>query len=264
MIEPVEILWQPAGFNLPSSARGPWSTSPTATRRTSACRSACCRSTRPRSPRVPRSGRPGSTRSWPSSRAGSARARRRSRPPRRTPAAAAGDGQGRHPPVQPGRGGLGVPEGADRGPAGAAGRPAALALHPRRRPALRRQCPAPRLSWPELTAAGACGAAAEGAGHLQPRPCRERLGGTLRHLSVDPGRADLPLLIAAAVDASRRNAASGPSRSCFSPTSTAPSSGCTTSRGLVAGERVAARDRFAWRERYCADMRDRRLHGPED
>jgi len=33
---------------------------------------------------------------------------------------------------------------------------------------------------------------------------------------------------------------------------------------IVEGKPVEARERFAWRERYCADMRDRRLHGPED
>jgi endonuclease YncB( thermonuclease family) len=33
---------------------------------------------------------------------------------------------------------------------------------------------------------------------------------------------------------------------------------------IVAGEDVPAAKRFAWRERYCADMRDRVLHGPED
>ena len=33
---------------------------------------------------------------------------------------------------------------------------------------------------------------------------------------------------------------------------------------IVAGEDVAAAERFSWRERYCADMRDRVLHGPED
>ncbi len=32
---------------------------------------------------------------------------------------------------------------------------------------------------------------------------------------------------------------------------------------IVAGQDVAAADRFGWRERYCADMRDRVLHGPE-
>jgi endonuclease YncB( thermonuclease family) len=32
---------------------------------------------------------------------------------------------------------------------------------------------------------------------------------------------------------------------------------------IVAGTDVAAAERFGWRERYCADMRDRVLHGPE-
>jgi len=33
---------------------------------------------------------------------------------------------------------------------------------------------------------------------------------------------------------------------------------------IVAGEDVRPADRFGWRERYCADMRARRLHGPEN
>jgi endonuclease YncB( thermonuclease family) len=33
---------------------------------------------------------------------------------------------------------------------------------------------------------------------------------------------------------------------------------------IVAGTDVPAADRWSWRERYCADMRDRVLHGPED
>ena len=32
---------------------------------------------------------------------------------------------------------------------------------------------------------------------------------------------------------------------------------------IVAGQDVTPADRFAWRERYCADMRNRVLHGPE-
>jgi endonuclease YncB( thermonuclease family) len=35
-------------------------------------------------------------------------------------------------------------------------------------------------------------------------------------------------------------------------------------RDIVAGEAVAASRRFGWRERYCADMRDRVVYGPED
>jgi len=33
---------------------------------------------------------------------------------------------------------------------------------------------------------------------------------------------------------------------------------------IVGGADLPAADRFGWRERYCADMRDRVLHGPED
>jgi len=35
-------------------------------------------------------------------------------------------------------------------------------------------------------------------------------------------------------------------------------------RRIVDGRDVADADRFAWRERYCVDMRTRILHGPED
>jgi endonuclease YncB( thermonuclease family) len=33
---------------------------------------------------------------------------------------------------------------------------------------------------------------------------------------------------------------------------------------IVEGERVSNKDRFGWRSRYAADMRDRKLYGPED
>ena len=38
----------------------------------------------------------------------------------------------------------------------------------------------------------------------------------------------------------------------------------TVTAKIVAGTDVAPAERFGWRERYCADMRDRVLHGPED
>jgi len=33
---------------------------------------------------------------------------------------------------------------------------------------------------------------------------------------------------------------------------------------IIAGDEVRGTAAFAWRERYCADMRNRQLHGPED
>lgn len=33
---------------------------------------------------------------------------------------------------------------------------------------------------------------------------------------------------------------------------------------IVGGQDLSSREAFAWRERYCVDMRDRTLHGPED
>jgi hypothetical protein len=33
---------------------------------------------------------------------------------------------------------------------------------------------------------------------------------------------------------------------------------------IVGGEKIRGAAAFAWRERYCADMRNRQLHGPED
>lgn len=79
-----------------------------------------------------------------------------------------------------------------------------------------------------------------------------------------PGELDLPLLLAAAVTATqeRRGIWAEPlALLAYEYRAVERLHGIT--KRLVAGERVAARDRFAWRERYCADMRDRRLHGPE-
>jgi hypothetical protein len=35
-------------------------------------------------------------------------------------------------------------------------------------------------------------------------------------------------------------------------------------RRIVDGADLSGSERFAWRERYCADLRSRVLHGPED
>lgn len=80
-----------------------------------------------------------------------------------------------------------------------------------------------------------------------------------------PGELDLPLLLAAALGAIERRRglwAEPLALLAYEYRAVERLHGIT--KRLVGGEQVAARDRFAWRERYCADMRDRRLHGPED
>lgn len=76
-----------------------------------------------------------------------------------------------------------------------------------------------------------------------------------------PGERDLPLLVAAAADA--RAAGSG----IWAEPDMLPAYEYRAmeklfrlTRRIVAGEDV---DRFSWRERYCADLRSRTLHGPE-
>jgi endonuclease YncB( thermonuclease family) len=80
-----------------------------------------------------------------------------------------------------------------------------------------------------------------------------------------PGELDLPLL----VDAAARARAAG--AGIWSDPLTLPAYEYrameklySITKKIVAGEVVRGADRFAWRERYCADMRNRRLHGPED
>jgi endonuclease YncB( thermonuclease family) len=80
-----------------------------------------------------------------------------------------------------------------------------------------------------------------------------------------PGEPDLPLLVDAAAQA--RAGAKG----IWANPATLPAYEYrameklfTITKKIVAGEQVRGADRFAWRERYCVDMRDRRLHGPED
>ena len=76
-----------------------------------------------------------------------------------------------------------------------------------------------------------------------------------------PGERDLPLLVAAAADA--RAAGLG----IWAEADMLPAYEYRAmeklfrlTRRIVAGEDV---DRFSWRERYCADLRSRTLHGPE-
>ncbi len=80
-----------------------------------------------------------------------------------------------------------------------------------------------------------------------------------------PGELDLPLL----VDAAARARAAG--AGIWSDPLTLPAYEYrameklySITKKIVAGEAVRGADRFAWRERYCADMRNRQLHGPED
>jgi endonuclease YncB( thermonuclease family) len=80
-----------------------------------------------------------------------------------------------------------------------------------------------------------------------------------------PGELDLPLLVDAAAQA--RAGAKG----IWSNPATllayeyrALEKLYDITKKIVAGEAVRSADRFAWRSRYCADMRNRQLHGPED
>ena len=80
-----------------------------------------------------------------------------------------------------------------------------------------------------------------------------------------PGELDLPLL----VDAAARARTDG--KGIWSNAATllayeyrALEKLFTVTKKIVAGEQVRGAERFGWRERYCADMRNRRMHGPED
>jgi hypothetical protein len=80
-----------------------------------------------------------------------------------------------------------------------------------------------------------------------------------------PGELDLPLL----VDAAARARADG--KGIWANPATLPAYEYrameklySITKKIVEGERVRAAERFGWRERYCADMRNRQLHGPED
>jgi endonuclease YncB( thermonuclease family) len=80
-----------------------------------------------------------------------------------------------------------------------------------------------------------------------------------------PGELDLPLFIAAAA------AAIAAGRGIWADPLTllayeyrAMEKLHAVTRRLVAGASLPPAERYGWRVRYCADMRDRRLHGPED
>lgn len=80
-----------------------------------------------------------------------------------------------------------------------------------------------------------------------------------------PGELDLPLLLeaaAAAMEAKRGIWADPATLLAYEYRAALRLHGITEK--LVAGKPVPARERYSWRERYCADMRNRRLHGPED
>lgn len=80
-----------------------------------------------------------------------------------------------------------------------------------------------------------------------------------------PGELDLPLLLDAAEDAisARRGIWANPDTLLAYEYRMLEKLHSVTKK-IVDGAELAARERFAWRSRYCADMRNRVLHGPED
>jgi len=79
-----------------------------------------------------------------------------------------------------------------------------------------------------------------------------------------PGELDLPLLVSAGADARLGGIgmwAEGDVLPAYEYRAMEKLFRIT--KRIVAGEKLAAADRFGWRERYCADMRSRTLHGPE-
>jgi len=80
-----------------------------------------------------------------------------------------------------------------------------------------------------------------------------------------PGEFDLPMLVRAAAQA--REAEEGiwaDAATLLAYEYRAMEKLHRVTAQLVGGADLPARDRFSWRERYCADMRTRVLHGPED
>ncbi|MGH3928813.1 MAG: thermonuclease family protein [Pseudonocardiaceae bacterium] len=80
-----------------------------------------------------------------------------------------------------------------------------------------------------------------------------------------PGELDLPLLIEAAVDAATSR------RGIWASDETLPAYEYRAmeklyriTKKIVEGGELRAGEAHSWRERYCADMRTRTLHGPED
>lgn len=80
-----------------------------------------------------------------------------------------------------------------------------------------------------------------------------------------PGELDLPLLVeeAEAARSARRGMWAEPATLLAYEYRSAERLFRIT-RDIVDGADLSAAERFAWRERYCADMRTRELHGPED
>jgi endonuclease YncB( thermonuclease family) len=80
-----------------------------------------------------------------------------------------------------------------------------------------------------------------------------------------PGELDLPLLIDTAA-----RARAGEAGIWSDPTTLlayeyrAMEDLYAVTKKIVDGREVTNAERFGWRERYCADMRNRQLHGPED
>ena len=80
-----------------------------------------------------------------------------------------------------------------------------------------------------------------------------------------PGEGDLPLLVDAAATA--RAAGKGiwaAPATLLAYEYRAMEKLHAITEKIVSGQKVRGAAAFAWRERYCADMRNRQLHGPED
>lgn len=91
------------------------------------------------------------------------------------------------------------------------------------------------------------------------------MGRHVRDLPLDSGELDLPLLIQAAADA--RTAGKGiwaDAATLLAYEYRAMEKLHTVTKKIVENKPLRPAERFAWRERYCVDMRDRVLHGPED
>jgi hypothetical protein len=84
------------------------------------------------------------------------------------------------------------------------------------------------------------------------------------HPSI-PGELDLPILIGAVEDAIGAGRGQwGDDLSLLGYEYRMVERLHDVTRDLVAGQQVTAQRRYSWRERYCADMRDRAVYLPED
>lgn len=80
-----------------------------------------------------------------------------------------------------------------------------------------------------------------------------------------PGEQDLPMLIDAAETAmSKKDGIWADPHTLLAYEYRSMERLFQITRKIVGGQTVSPRDAFAWRERYCVDMRTRVLHGPED